>query len=229
MSQDPTDGRLAEHLDWLAMECETGATWRRLQTELYPGDARNEFSAAALDRAAGELRSASVADYRQQLTSIAAVDADQRFSLEKRYLIGRHGLRSGGHRDHRRAGQRNRRPSSHRRGADAVSTAVSATPARAESAVRLSSDASAIVPVTVLETEVIRRFFSCLAEYDRDTISGADLDAPVPAAASSACATGRAAGGPQCPRRHRTTDSFAGRDIRRCSQGDSMACGPDRG
>ena len=95
MSQDPTDGRLAEHLDWLAMECETGATWRRLQTELYPGDARNELSAAALDRAAGELRSASVADYRQQLTSIAAVDADQRFSLEKRYLIGRHGFGAG--------------------------------------------------------------------------------------------------------------------------------------
>jgi hypothetical protein len=95
MSQDPTDGRLAEHLDWLAMECETGATWRRLQAELYPGDERNESSAVALDCAAGELRSASVAEYRQQLTSIAAVDRDQRFSLEKHYLIGRHGFGAG--------------------------------------------------------------------------------------------------------------------------------------
>ena len=61
-----------------------------------PSDVAVEWlSAAALDHAAGELRSASVADYRQQLTSIAAVDADQRFSLEKRYLIGQHGFGVG--------------------------------------------------------------------------------------------------------------------------------------
>ena len=76
---------------WLCLRTALGSRSRHR-----PSDVAVEWlSAAALDHAAGELRSASVADYRQQLTSIAAVDADQRFSLEKRYLIGQHGFGAG--------------------------------------------------------------------------------------------------------------------------------------